>query len=202
MKTYFKILIIGILYFSNSINSYAQGNLPAPEDISAENYQREIELKWKKTDVEQLQWEVLVDDKAPVITEQNSFIVTGLEPNTAYTVKLRAKQGDKYSPYVTIPNTHTKPMERSIDDIQRIPYVRTLATRQYEYGYIPRKMPIFYNELAVKDAKITYAVDDEKVTLDGYYLNFPKTGRQKLTITIEETPDRVWELIYKVNVWE
>ncbi len=182
------------------IKNQAEGFVPAPKNVLTEIYQREIVLKWNSSETDRVQWEVVVNDGPPLIAEENKFIVEGLEPNTNYHIKIRAVKNDEYSAYVTVDGIRTKPLERGVDDIRRIPYLRTLATQPYMYGSIPQTIGLFYNELAVKDAKITYRVDGKVLKPDGSYLTFPKKGRQKLTVVIEETTDRIWELIYNLNV--
>ncbi len=200
MKIILNRLIIAVVAIvALSLNANAQ-TLPPPEGLQIENYQREIVLKWNKSSDEATQWQVKVNDADVFTATTNRFIVTKLEPNTEYNILIRAKKGDTYSEYITIPNTKTRPLERGVNDIQRVPYLRMLASRRYQYGSVPQKIELFYNELAVSNAKFTYFIDDKEVTPEGYYLMLPNEGRHRLKIIVEETPDRVWNLIYKVRV--
>lgn len=200
MKIDFKFLVIVFLCFVGISNTQAQNTPPAPQNIKVERFQREIELKWRNSEIAQVEWEIVVNTNTPLITKESRIILTNLKPNTEYTIKIRAKKGNSYSAYVTVPNTKTQALEYRVDDIQRIPYLRVLASRGNQYGGVPQKIALFYNELGVDNAKFTYWVDDKKVEPQGNYLMLPPKGRHILKITIKETPERIWNLTYQVRV--
>ncbi len=203
MKKYLVLCGVAILCLLE-MTANAQTTLPVPENSRAEAYQREIVLKWKSSPIEGIQWEVVVDDQTPLVAKQNKYIVTGLTPDTEYVIKVRAVKGGEYSDFVTVNETKTKPLSRGVEDVRRIPYLWTLATRSNRWGTISKSenIGLFYNDLAVKDAKITYKIDGESVVPQGNYLIMEKAGKQQLTITIEETKDRVWTLMYNLKVIE
>ena len=57
-----------------------------------------------------------------------------------------------------------------------------------------------YNDLADPNARISYKIDGASVTPEGSSITFPNKGKHILQIEIEETPERKWEIEYKLNV--
>lgn len=171
-------------------------DVPVPSGVHAVPFQREIELSWSKEADPSIQWEVVVDDGTPLLATSNKFTIENLELNHSYKIKVRAKSGNTYSDYADEINIKTKGLEYAIDSFDRIPRLRTLGID----ADIPKSIKLYYIDLANKNAKITYYIDDKKVTPNGDTLTFDKTGRQKLKIEIEESADLQWEIEYNVNV--
>ena len=167
-----------------------------PTNISATLFQREIALKWDKEADANLKWEVFVNDKSVDNTSINHFMITQLEPATTYKVKVRSLKNGKASEFSKEENYRTNVFTRSVDDVSRIPHLRTLDLD----GDCPQIIDLYYNDLANKDAKIQYFVNEKQITPNGNQLTFPQKGKQKLKIIIEEAPNQVWEMEYHLNI--
>ena len=167
-----------------------------PTNISATLFQREIALKWDKEADANLKWEVFVNDKSVGNTSTNHFMITQLEPATTYKVKVRSLKNGKASEFSKEENYRTNVFTRSVDDVSRIPHLRTLDLD----GDCPQTIDLYYNDLANKNAKIQYFVNEKQVAPNGNQLTFPQKGKQKLKIIIEEAPNQVWEMEYYLNI--
>ena len=62
------------------------------------------------------------------------------------------------------------------------------------------ELALYYHDLADPNAKITDRIDGKPVTPTDGNIVFPDKGMHFLQIEIEETPDRKWEIEYKLNV--
>ncbi|WP_172914856.1 fibronectin type III domain-containing protein [Capnocytophaga canis] len=170
--------------------------LSAPTRFQVQTFQREALLSWDKEADPQLQWEVVVDAQAPQRVVTNSFLVRGLEPETNYTFKVRAVKGANASEYTNHITKGTQSMQYGINDIRRVPHLRTLN----DDGICKQTIDLFYNDLADASARITYFVNGKEVQPNGDQLTFPQKGKQKLKIIIIEAVDRQWEIEYDLEV--
>ena len=87
-------------------------------------------------------------------------------------------------------------MSRGIDEEGRIPYLYTVR----EVGTGTRTLRLFYYDLANKDAQISYWVDGVAVTPADSSITFASKGEHLLRIEIAETPERKWDIEYKLIV--
>ncbi|MDO4880866.1 MAG: carbohydrate binding domain-containing protein [Capnocytophaga sp.] len=174
----------------------ATTELAPPTGITYKNYQREIELSWNKSIQKGIQWEIVVNNQNPIKTSENSYILENLEPNTNYSIKIRATKGGNYSDYSSVIRLNTQRLSTNVEDENRIPYLRTLNSEAEADSTIL----LYYNDLAEKNAEITYFIDNVKTLPVGNTLTFPKKGNQILKIIIKETDDREWELEYKMTI--
>lgn len=169
--------------------------LNPPVVIESKNFQREIELSWNK-DSEATAWDVVINDKEPVRTDRNSFFIEKLQPQTTYEVKVRTVKDNSVSQYSPIKRITTESMSYQTDDIERVPYLRTIDRS----GNCPQTISLYYNDLIPENTQITYFIDGKSVNPDNNTLTFPKKGNQTLKIIIKETESRQWELQYKLNI--
>lgn len=166
----------------------------APTGLTHKAHQREIELSWATAP--NATWEVAIEGSTLVKeTNTNSFTLDNLEPNQTYKIKLRSKVNGEYSDY-TEQSITTLAMEQGESSAERVPYLRTIS----ENGTCPKVLNLYYNELASKNAVITYKIDDLPAVAQEGKLTFDKTGKQKLSIEIVESNDKAWSLEYYVNV--
>lgn len=170
-------------------------DLPVPTSFSARPYQREIDFSWDKEADAEIQWELIFNNQPPLRLTTPYYTFDNLEPNQAYKAKLRAVKGTEASKYIEL-NVSTREMNYRIDSPERVPHLRTLG----EDGTASRILPLYFNDLADTNARITYFIEGQEVSTKDNRLYFPKTGKQKLKVNIEESPDRQWELEYNVNI--
>ena len=90
----------------------------------------------------------------------------------------------------------TQQLDRGVNDDTRIPQLYTIR----ENGTCPRRLPLYWRDLAENAAKITYEIDDQAVLPDGDFLVFPSAGEHVLRIVVVESPEREWTLEYVVQV--
>lgn len=169
--------------------------LPEPSGVKAFAFQREIELSWDKERDTSIRWEVIVDENSPKTITETSFIAENLEPNTAHTLKIRAVKGNRFSSYKTLLVT-TKHISKLVQSFERIPHLRTLG----ENGEASQNLKLYYNDLANKNVEILYWIDNVKVTPVNNTLIFPRKGKQKLKININEGGNFQWKLKYDVTI--
>lgn len=169
------------------------GNVNPPTNIQSKIFQREIELSWNNGNA--TAWDIVVNNNMPVRTDKNNFVIENLSPNQLYQVKIRSVKGTITSDYSQPEAIMTKPIAYNLNDIERIPHLRTLN----ENGNCPQSISLYYNDLA-DNAQITYFIDGKSVTPSQNRLVFSKKGEQTLKIHIKETETRQWDLLYKLNV--
>lgn len=172
------------------------GNVAAPTGLAVKEYQREIEVKWDKEADSNLRWEVFVNNQQVGEAQTNRYIVTGLDPAMSYKIKVRAKKLVQVSEFSNEINARTNYMRRPQNDMERVPHLRTLGID----GDCEQTIDLYYNDLANKNANITYFINKNQVFPVNNKLTFPKKGKQTLKIIIEEAPDAKWELDYYLNV--
>lgn len=172
---------------------------PVPSGLEIQQYQREIELKWNKSD-RHTSWEVVVNGGTPIKVTTNSYIIEKLAPNTSYNIKIRAVKGTKYSEY-TKESRITTLYGKAENDLTRVPHLRTLLGREINIlDRYPQTIGLYYNDLYNPNAKCTYYIDGVQIMPSGSTLTFPKKGKQVLKVIVEEASDKIWELEYKVDI--
>lgn len=170
--------------------------LPTPTKFVQTAYQREIELAWDKEADPEIQWEVVLNDNAPIKVATNSYIIEGLEPNSSHRIKIRAVKGNLTSEYTQELRTNTQRLGYNKEDLNRVPYLRTINNDMR----CPQILHLYYTDLADKNAKIRYFIDGTETALINGKLHFPKKGKQKLKVIIEESETLQWETDYEVDV--
>lgn len=170
--------------------------LPTPTKFTRTIYQREIELAWDKEADPDIQWEVVVNDNAPIKVTTNSYVIEGLEPNSNHRVKIRAVKGTLVSEYTQEYAITTPRLNYTKDDLDRVPYLRTINNDMR----CPQILNLYYTDLADKNAKLTYWIDGTETAPRNGKLHFPKTGKQKLKVVVEESETLKWDIDYEVDV--
>ncbi|GIM58755.1 carbohydrate binding domain-containing protein [Capnocytophaga canimorsus] len=176
--------------------SGGSGEVSVPTGVAVKEYQREIEVRWDKEADRQLQWEVFVNDQSVGKTQTNRFLVTDLEPQKSYRIKVRALRGSEVSDFSKEINSITNNMRRSQNDMERVPHLRTLNIN----GETLQTIDLYYHDLANKNANIQYFINSKQVFPTNNQISFPKKGKQTLKIIIEEAPNMKWELDYYLDV--
>ncbi|MDO4230131.1 MAG: fibronectin type III domain-containing protein [Capnocytophaga sp.] len=179
----------------------------APTGLKASAFQREIELSWDTLGDSSVSWEVEIEDnsgnKTTQVAQTNSLTMEKLEANTLYKVRIRSKKDGEYSDYSEVVTTRTQSFLEQENSPQRIPYLRTLT----DYTAVlnntfPKAIKLYYNDLYNKDAKISYFINGYAYDPIGSTLYFPKLGKNKLKIVIEEATDKKWIIQYDLNIIE
>ena len=170
--------------------------LVPPSNIKAVPQQREIELSWNAVDEDGVSYQILQNEQVLATTKATSYIVEQLEPNTSYQFRIRTVKGPDASEPSAPVTRKTQQMSRGIDEEGRIPYLYTVR----EVGTCTRTLRLFYYDLANKDAQISYWVDGVAVTPADSSITFASKGEHLLRIEIAETPERKWDIEYKLIV--
>lgn len=172
------------------------GSLPIPKNFEGKAYQREIELTWDKAAEPDMEWEVFVDAERVAKVNTDFYTLENLDPGNNYKVKIRSVKGQEYSDYTEEINFKTRSLEKAVDSDERIPYLRTIRND----GVCTKELKLYYLDLAEKEAKISYKIDGVPVIPKNGMLKFSKEGRSILEIKIEETPERIWNITYRLAV--
>lgn len=170
--------------------------LEAPANVVARPQQREMEMSWNGIAEEGVSYEIIKDGEAVATTKETSYIVEGLEPGRSYQFSVRTIKGTEKSKPSAVVTQQTQRMNMRVEDEGRIPYLYTVR----EVGTCPRTLRLFYHDLANPNAQITYKVDGVAVTPVNGRIIFASKGQHILQIEIIETPERSWEIEYKLNV--
>lgn len=170
--------------------------LPTPTKFTRTAHQREIELAWDKKADPDIQWEVVVNDNAPIKVATNSYVIEGLEPNSNHRVKIRAVKGTLVSEYTQEYAITTPRLNYTKDDLDRVPHLRTINNDMR----CPQILSLYYTDLADKNAKLTYWIDGTETAPRNGKLHFPKTGKQKIKVVVEESETLKWDIDYEVDV--
>lgn len=171
--------------------------VPVPSEVQGTAFERELELSWGASADKDVSWEVLVGGQTYKTTKPD-YILTELSPNTSYEVKIRAVKGENKSEYKTL-NLKTKAVNKDANDDTRLPYLRTISPD----GAVKKTLNLFYLDLHKSaSTQFTYWVDGTAVQPSGHQLSFPTTGKHVLKVRVNEGGDKVWTLVYKVNVSE
>ena len=170
--------------------------LTPPTGLRAQVQQREVELSWNAVSEPGVSYEIRCNDKMIATTKATSYIIEKLSPNTSYRFTVTTVKGEETSKPSQPLNEHTFQMTETVDDAGRIPYLYTIR----EEGTCSQTLRLYYNDLADPNARISYKIDGASVTPEGSSITFPSKGKHILQIEIEETPERKWEIEYKLNV--
>ncbi len=173
-----------------------QVEYPAPKDLAVKSYQRELEVKWNRGLVEGMSWDIRLNGGETITVNKPFYTFTGLEPNTQYKVEVRCHKDNAYSEF-TEPNfISTKNYTAERDDLARLPYIRTID----EFGICSQTIKLYFHNLYNVNAKITYLFDGEELKPLGKTLTFPKKGKHRLQLRIEEDKEHSWVLDYKLTI--
>lgn len=167
-----------------------------PTDLKAKAQQREILLSWSPVEQAKAQYEVRVNGEVKTTTSEHQYLLTHLEPNTNYTITIATRLGEERSEKTAQLAVKTEPLDRGVNDNTRIPHLYMIR----ENGTCPRRLPLYWRDLAETSAQITYEIDDQAVQPDGDFLIFSSAGNHVLRIVVVETPEREWTLEYVLQV--
>lgn len=182
--------------FMQTKEATKEPTLTPPTGLRAQVQQREVELFWNAVSEAGVSYEIRCNDKMIAKTEATSYIIEKLSPNTSYRFTVTTVKGAETSKPSQPLNEHTFQMTETVDDAGRIPYLYTIR----EEGTCSQTLRLYYNDLADPNARISYKIDGASVTPEGSSITFPNKGKHILQIEIEETPERKWEIEYKLNV--
>ena len=170
--------------------------LEAPANVVARPEQREMVLSWNSVAIDNVSYQILVNGETVATTNQTSYTVEGLEPNKSYKISVRTIKGEETSEPSALVTQQTQPMNMRVEDEGRIPYLYTVR----ENGTCPRTLRLFYHDLANPNAQMVYKIDGNVITPTNATITFANKGQHLLQIEIVETPERKWEIEYKLNV--
>ena len=182
--------------FMQTKEATKEPTLTPPTGLRAQVQQREVELSWNAVSEPGASYEIRCNDKKIATTKATSYIIEKLSPNTSYRFTVTTVKGEETSKPSQPLNEHTFQMTETVDDAGRIPYLYTIR----EEGTCSQTLRLYYNDLADPNARISYKIDGASVTPEGSSITFPSKGKHILQIEIEETPERKWEIEYKLNV--
>jgi len=182
--------------FMQTKEAEKEPTLTAPAAVRAQVQQREVELSWSAVAETGVSYEIRCNDQVVARTEATSYVVEKLLPNTSYSFTVTTIKGEETSKPSKPVSEQTLQMTENEDFEGRIPYLYTIR----EEGSCSRTLRLYYNDLADPAARITYKIDGVSVMPEGSVLTFPSKGRHILQVEIEETPERKWEIEYKLNV--
>lgn len=182
--------------FMQTKEATKEPTLTPPTGLRAQVQQREVELSWNAVSEPGVSYEIRCNDKMIATTKATSYIIEKLSPNTSYRFTVTTVKGAETSKPSQPLNEHTFQMTETVDDAGRIPYLYTIR----EEGTCSQTLRLYYNDLADPNARINYKIDGASVTPEGSSITFPNKGKHILQIEIEETPERKWEIEYKLNV--
>lgn len=167
-----------------------------PTDLKAKAQQREILLSWSPVEQAKAQYEVSVNGEVKTTTSETKCLLTHLEPNTNYTITIATRLGEERSEKTAQLAVKSEQLDRGVNDNTRIPHLYMIR----ENGTCPRRLPLYWRDLAETSAQITYEIDDQAVQPDGDFLVFSSAGNHVLRIVVVETPEREWTLEYVLQV--
>ena len=191
-----KILFLLSLCFMLTGTAFAQKVRP-PQELRVETaYQREMDITWNKTLLTDVEWEIRLNGQPSVRTTDVRHTLENLEPDTEYLVKVRMVKGNDYSAFSTL-KFRTRPLDYRVDDPNRVPYLRTIRID----AMAGRELPLYYNDLATSEARMTYKLNGEPIQPEGNRLVIESDRyTDKLEVYIDEGDNRQFRLIYFVNV--
>ena len=175
--------------------------LDPPAGFKGRTQQREIDLSWHSVGQEGITYHIALNGTPLTTTTQTSYTVTALSPDTEYTFTIQSEEtaaGGRKSALSSPLRLKTQGLTLPENDAGRIPYLYRLK----EYGECERTLLLHWMDLARTDAQIRYWVDGVPTTPTGDLLTFPKAGLRHLRVEIVETPERRWEITYRLQVKE
>lgn len=167
-----------------------------PQQLRVQPQQRELHLTWHAVAQPNAHYEVRANNQLVGTTSDTQFTLAHLPLNTRYTISVTTVVGEERSQQAATLSTKTSMLDRGIDEEDRIPQLYTLR----EVGTCPRRLPLYWKDLADEKAQITYEIDDVVAQPEGDFLVFPSPGEHALRITIVESPTRQWTLEYFLQV--
>ena len=170
--------------------------LEAPSNLVAKPEQREMELSWNAIAEEEVSYQIIMNGELIATTKGTSYTVERLEPGKSYKFTICSVKDAEVSKPSDPVTQQTQRMNMGVEEEGRIPYLYTVR----EVGTCPRTLRLFYHDLANPDAHITYRVDGTPVTPVQNSITFASKGQHLLQIEITETPERKWDIEYKLNV--
>ena len=170
--------------------------LEAPSNVVARPQQREMELSWNAIAEKNVSYQIIMNGEKLATTKETSYIAERLEPGKSYQFSIRSVKGSEISAPSDPVTQQTQRMNMGINEEGRIPYLYTVR----EVGTCPRTLRLFYHDLADPAAKIIYRVDGTPITPVNGSITFTSKGQHILQIEITETPERKWDIEYKLNV--
>ena len=170
--------------------------LEAPSNVVARPQQREMELSWNAIAEKNVSYQIIMNGEKLATTKETSYIAERLEPGKSYQFSIRSVKGSEVSAPSAPVTQQTQRMNMGINEEGRIPYLYTVR----EVGTCPRTLRLFYHDLADPAAKIIYRVDGTPITPVNGSITFTSKGQHILQIEITETPERKWDIEYKLNV--
>ena len=170
--------------------------LQPPTDLKAKAQQREIALSWLPVAQAGAQYEVRVNGELKATTSETQCFLSRLNYNTSYEITVNTRVGVETSEKAARIAVRTQPLDRGVNDQTRIPQLYSIR----ENGTCPRRLPLYWRDLAEVSAQITYEIDDQVVQPDGDFLVFPSAGEHVLRVVVVESPEREWTLEYVVQV--
>ena len=189
-------ILIDDISFVQTKEGKPSAALEAPSNVVVRPQQREMELSWNAIAEENVSYQIIMNGEKVATTEGTSYIVERLEPGKSYQFSVCSVKGSDISAPSAPLTQQTQRMNTGIDKEDRVPYLYTVR----EVGTCPRTLRLFYHDLAAPDAKIIYRVDGMPVTPVNGSIIFTGKGQHILQIEITETPERKWDIEYKLNV--
>ena len=174
----------------------SSNTLQPPADLKAKAQQREIALSWLPVAQAGAQYEVRVNGELKATTSETQCFLSRLNYNTSYEITVNTRVGVETSEKAARIAVRTQPLDRGVNDQTRIPQLYSIR----ENGSCPRRLPLYWRDLAEVSAHITYEIDDQVVQPDGDFLVFPSAGEHVLRVVVVESPEREWTLEYVVQV--
>lgn len=192
-RNYLYILFWICTLFGVSVSSARSEILP-PTGLAAKTFQHEIFLTWNADEANA--WEVVVDDRSPIRTSTPQYTLDSLVHNRQYTIKVRTIKGEDFSTFAVLQAT-TQNIQKSIDAPDRIPYLRTIRID----GITPKRLPLYFNDLANEKACITYKFNGHPITPIDNHLHLSSSAyKDKLEINIDEGEGRRWHIVYLISL--
>ena len=189
-------ILIDDISFVQTKEGKPSAALEAPSNVVVRPQQREMELSWNAIAEENVSYQIIMNGEKVATTEGTSYIVERLEPGKSYQFSVCSVKGSDISAPSAPLTQQTQRMNTGIDEEDRVPYLYTVR----EVGTCPRTLRLFYHDLADPDAKIIYRVDGMPVTPVNGSIIFTGKGQHILQIEITETPERKWDIEYKLYV--
>ena len=174
----------------------------APKKVRQRYTQREFAIEWTDEDpaVEGFEIEAVAMQGRTTLstqtytTKEKRYFFEGMTPGVTYRIRLRSKKGTAFSDYSAPLEVETS----QLGDFSggTIPFLYTIE----EDGSCPQKLPLYFLELTNPNALITCYIDGQEVKPEGRILTFPSLGTHALSITVQESEDKIWDLEYQVTV--
>lgn len=190
-------LLIDDVVFKKIKSSTITEDVPMPYDVKVSAQQREIFMSWHPVQGSGIKYNILLNGRQVSTITTTDYILQKLQPNTTYEIGVQTIMPDGKKSKVAKKNITTELMMTGREDENRIPYIYQIKN----YGDCPRSIELFFNDLYDVNAQIKYTLDGIPfVPVDGYKLDFNKTGKHILVVDIIESDGKAWTLEYNLNV--